>query len=42
VATAVVEVDIMDAGVSADRQISSRLRDVAQLKVLPDTVASPE
>jgi type III restriction enzyme len=39
VATTVVEVDITDAGVSADRQISSRVRDVAQVKVLPDILA---
>jgi hypothetical protein len=36
VATTVVEVDITDAGVSADRQISTRVRDVEQVKVLPD------
>jgi type III restriction enzyme len=39
VATTVVEVDITDAGVSADRQISSRVRDVAQVTVLPDILA---
>jgi type III restriction enzyme len=39
VATTVVEVDITDAGVSADRQISTRVRDVAQVKVLPDILA---
>ncbi|ACK50891.1 type III restriction protein res subunit [Methylocella silvestris BL2] len=37
--TTVVEVDITDAGVSADRQISSRVRDVQQVKVLPDILA---
>ncbi|RVI34226.1 type III restriction-modification system endonuclease [Sinorhizobium meliloti] len=37
--TTVVEVDISDAGVSADRQISSRVRDVQQVKVLPDILA---
>jgi len=39
VATTVVEVDITDAGVSADRQISTRVRDVTQVKVLPDILA---
>ncbi len=39
VATTVVEVDITDAGVSADRQISTRVRDVEQVKVLPDILA---
>jgi type III restriction enzyme len=37
--TTVVEVDITDAGVSADRQISSRVRDVQEVKVLPDILA---
>jgi type III restriction enzyme len=37
--TTVVEVDITDAGVAADRQISSRVRDVQQVKVLPDILA---
>ena len=36
VATTVVEVDISDAGVSADRQIATRVRDVDPVKVLPD------
>jgi restriction endonuclease len=31
--------DITDAGVSADRQISTRVRDVAQVKFLPDILA---
>jgi type III restriction enzyme len=39
VATTVVEVDITDAGVSADRQISTRVRDVEPVKVLPDILA---
>jgi type III restriction enzyme len=39
IATTVVEVDITDAGVAADRQISSRVRDVQQVKVLPDILA---
>jgi type III restriction enzyme len=39
IATTVVEVDITDAGVSADRQISTRVRDVEQVKVLPDILA---
>jgi type III restriction enzyme len=39
VATTVVEVDITDAGVSADRQISTRVRDVEQVKALPDILA---
>jgi type III restriction enzyme len=36
VATTVVEVDISDAGVSADRQIATRVRDVEAAKNLPD------
>jgi type III restriction enzyme len=32
-------VDITDAGVAADRQISTRVRDVEQVKVLPDILA---
>jgi len=36
VATTVVEVEISDAGVSADKQIATRVRDVAKVKVLPD------
>ncbi len=39
VATTVVEVDITDAGVSADRQIATRVRDVEQAKILPDILA---
>jgi type III restriction enzyme len=39
IATTVVEVDITDAGVSADRQISTRVRDVEQVKVLPDILS---
>ena len=39
VATTVVEVDISEAGVSADRQISTRVRDVDAVKVLPDILA---
>lgn len=39
VATTVVEVDISDAGVSADRQIATRVRDVEPVKVLPDILA---
>lgn len=39
VATAVVEVEITDAGVSADKQISSRVRETEQVKVLPDILA---
>ena len=39
VATTVVEVDITDAGVSADRQIATRVRDVEPVKVLPDILA---
>ncbi|MGN6285531.1 MAG: type III restriction-modification system endonuclease [Afipia sp.] len=39
VATTVVEVDITDAGVSADKQISSRVREAQQVKVLPDILA---
>ena len=36
VATNVVEVDISEAGISADRQIATRVRDVEAVKVLPD------
>jgi type III restriction enzyme len=36
VATTVVEVDISDAGVSADKQIATRVRDAEPVKVLPD------
>jgi type III restriction enzyme len=39
VATTVVEVDISDAGVSADRQIATRVRDTEPMKVLPDILA---
>lgn len=36
IATTVVEVDISDAGVSADRQIATHVRDAEPVKVLPD------
>jgi type III restriction enzyme len=39
VATTVVEVEITDAGVSADKQIATRVRDVEPVKVLPDILA---
>ena len=39
VATTVVEVDISDAGVSADRQIATRVRNVGPVRVLPDILA---
>ena len=39
VVTTVVEVDISEAGVSADKQIATRLRDVEPVKVLPDILA---
>jgi type III restriction enzyme len=39
IATTVVEVDISDAGVSADKQIAARVRDVEPVKVLPDILA---
>lgn len=39
IATTVVEVDITDAGVSADRQIATRVREAEQVKVLPDILA---
>ena len=39
VATTVVEVDILDAGVSADRQIATRIREAEPVKVLPDILA---
>ena len=39
VATTVVEVDISHAGVSADRQIATRVRDAEPVKVLPDILA---
>jgi type III restriction enzyme len=39
VATTVVEVDITDAGVSTDRQIATRVRDIEHAKILPDILA---
>ncbi|MBL0404464.1 DEAD/DEAH box helicase family protein [Microvirga aerilata] len=39
IATTVVELDISDAGVSADRQIATRVRDMEPVKVLPDILA---
>ena len=39
VATTVVEVDISEAGVYADRQIATRVRDVEAVKILPDILA---
>lgn len=39
IATTVVEVDITDAGVSADKQIATRTREVEPIKVLPDILA---
>lgn len=39
VSTTVVEVDISEAGVSADRQIASRVRDVQPVTILPDILA---
>lgn len=39
VATTVVEVDITDAGVSADRQIATRVRETMPVTVLPDILA---
>ena len=39
VATTVVEVDISEAGVSADRQIATRVRDVDAVRALPDILA---
>ena len=39
VATTVVELDISEAGVSAARQIATRVRDVETVKVLPDILA---
>ena len=39
VATTVVEVDISDAGVTADKQIATRVRDVAPVAILPDILA---
>ncbi|MEN5247289.1 type III restriction-modification system endonuclease [Brucella pseudintermedia] len=39
IATTVVEVDISEAGVSADRQIATRVRDVEPVTVLPDILA---
>ena len=39
VATTVVEVEITDAGVAADKQISTRVREAQQVKVLPDILA---
>jgi type III restriction enzyme len=39
VETTVVEVEISDAGVSADKQIATRVRDVQPVKTLPDILA---
>lgn len=39
VATTVVEVDITEAGVSADKQIATRVRDAVPVSVLPDILA---
>lgn len=39
VSTTVVEVDITDAGVSADKQIATRVREAAPATVLPDILA---
>ena len=39
VATTLVEVDISEAGVWADRQIATRVRDVDAVRVLPDILA---
>lgn len=39
VATTVVEVEITDAGVAADKQIATRVRDMEQVKHLPDILA---
>ena len=39
VSTTVVEVEISDAGVSADKQIANRVREVEPVKVLPDILA---
>jgi type III restriction enzyme len=39
IATTVVEVDITEAGVSADRQIANRVREANQVKILPDILA---
>ena len=39
IATTVVEVDITDAGVSADRQIATRVRDAELVQFLPDILA---
>jgi type III restriction enzyme len=39
VSTTVVQVDISDTGVSADKQIAARVRDVEPVKMLPDILA---
>lgn len=39
IATTVVEVDITDAGVTADRQIATRVRDAEPVAMLPDILA---
>ncbi|MBZ9917106.1 DEAD/DEAH box helicase family protein [Mesorhizobium sp. BR1-1-12] len=39
VSTTVVEIEITDAGVAADKQIATRARDVEQVKVLPDILS---
>ena len=39
VATTVVEVDISEAGVSADKQIATRVRDAEPVNIIPDILA---
>ncbi|MEO9338862.1 hypothetical protein ABFT80_15700 [Mesorhizobium sp. SB112] len=39
VSTTVVEVEITDAGVAADKQIATRVRDMEQVTILPDILA---
>jgi len=39
VSTTVVEVEITDAGVAADKQIATRVRDIEQVTILPDILA---
>ena len=39
IATTVVEIEITDAGVAADKQLATRVRDAEQSKILPDILS---
>ena len=39
IATTVVEIEITDAGVAADKQLATRIRDAEQAKILPDILS---